>query len=432
MGGNYLSISLVTQSSKSSPSLTDYEVVVVGAGPYGLSIAAHLLERGLHVGIFGKPLSFWREHMPGDMLLRSYWWASNLSDPQRQYSLERYFHEYSMKASDPLPAKTFISYGLWFQKHLVPTIDETYIQTVELKENKFVLTLADGRVIQSMIVVMAPGLGYYTYRPPEYNYLAAELVTHTAEHRQFDYFANKQIVVIGGGQSALETAALAHESGAHVHLVSRSVLKWIKGSGSFPEHRPLMERLRSPKAGISPGWFNWRLEHFPYLFQRLPRSTKDRLLSGPGRNGPIGASWLKPRIEDKVCLHELQHVQRVSEGDNGIELTLSSNKKLKADHVILGTGYRLDINNLPMLHPQLLSEVQTYQDAPILNNQFESSVPKLYFVGFSSLLSCGPLYRFVVGTDAAARRVAASVARQVGHTKYQKLLRVNQYSGKGL
>jgi thioredoxin reductase len=427
-----MSVSLDAQKSNSSLSLADYDVVVVGAGPYGLSTAAHLLERGLNVAIYGKPLSFWRENMPRDMLLRSYWWASNLSDPQKQYGLARYFQENGMEAYDPLPAKTFIAYGLWFQKQLVPNIDETFIKTVELKEGRFILTLTDGRVIRSSAVVMAPGLGYYTYRPPEYNHLGAELVTHTAEHQLFDRFAGKQVIIIGGGQSALETAALAHESGAHVHLVSRSPLTWIKGSGSFPEHRPLMERLRNPKAGISPGWFNWRLEHFPYLFQRLPRSTKDRLLDGPGRNGPIGAAWLKPRIEGKVFLHELQHVQAVREMDDGVVLSLSNNEKLKADHVILGTGYHLDIRKLPMLHPQLLTNVQTYQNAPILNNRFESSVQKLYFVGYSSLLSFGPLYRFVVGTDAAARRVADSVAKQVGHTKYQKLLRVNQYSGKGL
>lgn len=421
-----MSISLDKPKSNSAQSVTDYDVVVVGAGPYGLSIAAHLLERGIKVAIYGKPLSFWRENMPRDMLLRSYWWASNLSDPHKQYGLAQYFQENGMEAYDPLAAKTFIAYGLWFQKQLIPNIDETFIKTIELKEDKFIIMPTDGRVIRSSAVVMAPGLGYYTYRPPEYNHLGAELVTHTAEHQLFDRFAGKQVTIIGGGQSALETAALAHESGAHVQLVSRSPLTWIKGSGSFPEHRPLMERLRNPKAGISPGWFNWRLEHLPYLFQRFPRSTKDRLLDGPGRNGPIGASWLKPRIEGKVILHELQHVLEARETDDGVVLSLSNHTKLKADHVILGTGYHLDIRKLPMLDPQLLTKVQTYQNAPILNNWFESSVPKLYFVGYSSLLSFGPLYRFVVGTDAAAKRVADSVAKQVGHKMSQKLLRVSR------
>jgi hypothetical protein len=178
-----------------------------------------------------------------------------------------------------------------------------------------------------------------------------------------------------------------------------------------------MERLLSPKAGIAPGWFNWHLEHFPYFFQRLPRSKKDRLMRGIASYGPMGAAWLKPRVVGKVLLHELQHVQQVKEVDDGVILTLSNSKSLKADHVILGTGYRMNIKNLPMLHSSVLSGVRTYHNAPILNTRFESSVPGLYFVGLSSVSSCGPLYRFVVGTHAAAWRVASSIARQVIHTR---------------
>ena len=105
------------------------------------------------------------------------------------------------------------------------------------------------------------------------------------------------------------------------------------------------------------------------------------------------------------------------ETDDGVTLMLSDNETLKVDHVILGTGYRVDVKKLPMLAPSLVSEVQTYQGAPILSNRFESSVSGLYFIGISSLSSCGPLFRFVVGTDAAARRVAGAAARQVTHTK---------------
>src|SRR5690348_9034046 len=99
---------------------TNYEVVVIGAGPYGLSTAAHMLKRGLKVAVFGKPMQLWRENMPQGMLLRSFWWATNLSDPQKQYSLERYFQETGQKAIDPLPGETLLKYGLWFQKHVVP------------------------------------------------------------------------------------------------------------------------------------------------------------------------------------------------------------------------------------------------------------------------------------------------------------------------
>jgi hypothetical protein len=221
------------------------------------------------------------------------------------------------------------------------------------------------------------------------------------------------VTIIGGGQSALETAALAHESGAHVQLIARSPLVWLRESASFPEHRPFLERLRRPKAGLSAGWYNWQEEHFPYLFQSLPRTTKDWLLRGKASHGPKGAAWLKPRVIGQVDLHELQRVEQIRDRDNGVEVTLSNKKVLNADHVILGTGYRVDIKRLPMLHTNLLPQIKTYRDAPILSGSFESSVPGLYFIGFTSVLSCGPIYRFVHGTDAAARQVTRAVSRHL-------------------
>jgi thioredoxin reductase len=391
------------------------DVVVVGAGPYGLSTAAHLQERGLKVTVFGKPLNFWREHMPQGMFLRSYWWATNLSDPHNKYGLAQYFRAENQHESDPLPIEAFIEYGLWFQKHVVPNVDETYVETIECKEGQFVVRLTDGRVVESPAVVMAPGLAYYAYRPTEYSHIAAPFISHTFDHQTFDRFRGRQVVVVGGGQSALETAALLYECGADVQLVTRSPLVWL--SGDPMKDLIFLRRLQYPKAGIAYGWFPWGLEHFPYAFQRLPRSAKERLLRGRGRYGPAGAHWLKDRVPGKVTLHELQRVQAMKELDNGVRLTLSNGKQLWSTHVILATGYRVDIKNLPMLHPSLSSKIETYQNAPVLNNRFESSVPGLYFLGLSSVSSCGPLFRFVVGTEAAAKRVAGALAQRVAHAR---------------
>ena len=245
--------------------------------------------------------------------------------------------------------------------------------------------------------------------------MPSELVSHTGDHPSLDRFEGKHVVVVGGGQSALETAALLNESGAEVELVTRSPLRWL--SGNSMQDRTFIKRLKAPKAGIAPGWFNWGLEAFPYTFQRLPRATKDRLLRGRGSFGPAGAHWLYDRIIGKIHLHELQHIQEIKEVDGRATLALSNDVTLSADHVFLATGYRADIKKLPMLHPSLLAEIQTYAGAPILNNRFETNITGLYFVGFSTVASCGPLFRFVVGTDAAARRVAGALARQVAIAK---------------
>lgn len=412
-----MSKTMDVQDLRSPISSARYDAVVVGAGPYGLSTAAHLMGQGLETAVFGIPLQTWRESMPRGMLLRSYWWATNFSDPQKQYRFEQYFRETDQQPLDPLSVETVIDYGLWFQKNTIPGVDETFVKDIKRKEGQFEITLMDRRTVHSTAVVMAPGLQYYTYRPPEYDQLSVDLVSHSSEHWTFDRFAGKSVVILGGGQGALESAALAYESGAHVQVVSRSPLVWIAESPAFPEQRSLIERFLNPRAGIAPGRFNWALEHFPYVFQRLPRSTRDSILSGPGRYGPMGAAWLKPRLIGKVPLYEGVCVQQMQEKDNGVMLTLSNNMVLRADHVILATGYQVDIKNLPMLDTSLLSAIQTYRKAPILNNRFESSVPGLYFVGFSSTSSCGPLYRFVVGTKAAAQRVAGSVARRALHSK---------------
>lgn len=405
-----MSVLAERREAQDSRPAQEYDVVVLGAGPYGLSVTSHLLKRGLRVAIFGKPLQLWRDNMPTGMLLRSFWWATNLSDPQHQYSLEQYFHLQGQPALYPLPIETFIDYGLWFQRQAVPNVDETYVDRIEREEDHFSLTLADGRLVRSRMMVMAPGLRYYVYRPSEYNRLPAELVSHTSQHGSFQHFAGKRVVVVGGGQSALESAALLHESGARVDVVTRSAIRWLVEEDM--DHRSLLRRLRHPNAGIAPGWLNWGLEHMPYAFQQLPRSLKDNLLQGRLRHGPAGSAWLKPRVLGKVTLHERQPAQEIRESDDGVVLKLAQDGRIKADHVLLATGYRVNIWNLPMLSPALVSRIRTYRDAPVLNSHFESSVPGLYFVGISSVSSFGPFYRFVVGTAAAAQRVTDAVVRR--------------------
>lgn len=410
-----MSVSIDIRKREESVPTAHYDVVVIGAGPYGLSTAAHLQERGLKVGAFGKPLKLWHENMPKGMLLRSYWWATNISDPRKKYDLEHYFKAEGKYPRDPFQIETFIEYGMWFQEHAVPNLDETYVDTIARTGPAYELRLVDGREVKSQAVVMAPGLAYYVYRPLEYDHLSDELVSHTSDHYTFERFSGKRIAVIGGGQSALETAALVHESGAQVDLITRSTIHWL-GSDSL-SNRSLIERMRYPKAGIAPGWYNWGFEHLPYAFQRLSRNQKDRLLRGRGRFGPAGAAWLKDRIQGKVTVHELQPIQKIQEVNGEIELTLSNGKTPKFDHIILGTGFVMDIKRLPMLDSSLIESIETYHGAPILNNRFETNVPGLYFVGFSSVSSCGPLFRFVVGTDAAAKRVAGAVARQTAHAR---------------
>ncbi len=384
-----------------------YDVVVVGAGPYGLSTAAHLLGRGLRVAVFGRTLELWREHMPKGMLLRSHWWATNLSDPRKAHGFERFCKEQKYDNSYPLPIKTFVDYGLWFQRRAVPQVDETYVSSIERHDNRFLLTLEDGREVESLAVVMAIGLRYYANRPEQYGRLPAGPVSHSSDHRDFSRFKGQDVIVIGGGQSAIEFAALLHEAGAGVQVVSRRRIVWLPPDRMHV--RTPLESILAPKASIAPGWGNWVLDHLPYLFYRFPQSRRD---SHNAAYHSGATDWLRNRVIGKVTLREGQTVTKLNVVDGRVVATVSDGARLTADHILLATGYTVDIDKLTMIHPSLRAEIATDRAIPVLSHWFESSVPGLYFIGLTSLRAFGPLYRFVAGCGAAARRVAKSVARQ--------------------
>jgi len=387
--------------------LNRYDAVVVGAGPYGLSTAAHLKGRGLQVATFGKTLGMWRDHMPHGMNLRSQWWATNLWDPRQDLGFARFFRESSYREGHPLPINAFIDYGLWFKERAVPDVDETMVRSITQKDGGFHLQLEDGREAETRSVVMAIGLYYYAHRPEPYTGLPAELVSHSSTYNDYSRFRGQTVIVVGGGQSAIEYAALLHEAGAKVEVVSRREIMWLGPDRG--RNRPLLERIRRPSAGVAPGWKNWMLDHTPYAFYRLPQWYKDSW-NEDYRSG--ASDWLHSRVVGKVKLREGQTITRLTPRGGGVEAVLSNGDVVRADHVMLATGFRVDVNRLTMLDPSVRSRIQADQNIPTLSPWFESSVPGLYFVGITSLRAFGPLYRFVAGCGAAARRVAGAVARR--------------------
>jgi len=383
-----------------------FDVVVVGAGPYGLSAAAHLLGRGLRVAVFGRTLEMWRDHMPNGMLLRSHRWATNLSDPRQDHGFEQFARDARRDLRYPVPLQTFIEYGVWFQQRAVPDVDETYVSSIEHQDTRFLLTLQDGREVESQAVVMAIGPYYYANRPEPFTGLPAELVSHSSDHRDFRRFKARDVVVIGGGQSAIESAALLHEAGAAVQVVARRLIQWLEPDRSGT--RSILERIVAPDASIAPGWLNWVWDRMPVLFYRLPQPWKNKY-NAKYHSG--ATDWLRSRVLRKVTLRERRMVTKVEVAHERLKATISDGATVSADHIILATGYTVDVNRLTMIHPSLRAEIETHRASPILSHWFESSVPGLYFVGLTSVHAFGPLYRFVAGCGAAARRVAGAIAR---------------------
>lgn len=414
-----MSLSFDVQRPKNSLSTAQYDVVVMGAGPYGLSASAHLQGRGLKVATFGKSNYFWRNHMPKGMKLRSYWWASSLSDPAQKYSIKQYFAQKKLEPSYPLPLEIFLDYCEWFQKNAVPNLDETYIANIERKDNHFLVTLEDGRVVESKAVIMAPGLQYYIYYPDEYKHLPSSLVSHLSEHDDLGIFAGKRVAVIGRGQGALESSALLHESGADVTVICRNRIKWYGPPLTHAEGTPALIRawrnfrsnLQDPPALLGAGWKNLFIQTFPFVLYRIPYDIRESMFDR--HHGPAGVHWVYLRVVGHFPLKEQVQVTKVEAVDNVARLTLSNGEVLDFDHILLGTGYRTDVKQLPMLDTSLRDSIVLANGFPLLNPSFESSIPGLYFVGYSSLRSFGPFFRFVAGVDAASRHLSKSVARRI-------------------
>jgi glycine/D-amino acid oxidase-like deaminating enzyme len=387
--------------SLSSPRAHDVEVAVIGAGPFGLSVAAHLKHAGVSTLVFGEPLAFWRHNMPKGMKLRSPWGATKISSPDRSLSFTAYAAAQALERGRPLPLEDFLAYGEWFQQRAVPDVDRRTVRLVEAAGNGFRLTLAAGEILTADRVVIATGLLNQDYRPQPFRGLPATLVSHSSEHADFAPFRGKHVGVIGRGQSACESAVLLAEAGAEVELISRGEVHWLGAPAAEPKTAAwwLAEALEPPSA-VGPFPLNWFAE-WPALARRLPARWRDEFARRCLKAGAAG--WLKPRFNNVQCNPGRSITAARMVGD-GVVLELDRGTKT-FDHVVLGTGYRIDLSRLPILAPQLLAKIARAGGSPLLGARFESSVPKLHFVGAYAVKSHGPLMRFIAGAPFAARSV---------------------------
>jgi FAD-dependent urate hydroxylase len=385
------------------------DVAIVGAGPYGLSTAAHLrAANGLDIHIFGEPMSFWKQHMPNGMLLRSPLAGSHLSDPQRSLTLHDYEQATGGALTAPLPLSRFIHYGQWFQSRAVPLIHPEKIERIERNGGGFYLKTERGEKWTAQHVVVAAGIESFAWRPQEFTSLPAELVSHTCDHRDLSCFAGNRVVVIGAGQSALESAALLRESGADVELLVRAArVRWLWRQKWFHTFRPIAMLLYAPpdvgQAGMS------HIVARPYLFRLLPRRAQDRW--GVRAIRPAAAAWLQPRCMS-IPISTAVQVKQATVVSGQARLKLSDSTERLVDHVLLATGYRVNVGRYPFLSPKVLESIRCVNGYPCLDSTLQSSVAGLYFAGAPAAWSFGPLMRFVAGADIASRAVTRGILKK--------------------
>jgi FAD-dependent urate hydroxylase len=378
----------------------NYDILIIGAGPYGLSAAAHLKQiGGLKVGIFGEPMGFWRYQVPEGMLLRSPWAASNLSDPAAALTLDAFCQRNRQQINRPIPLDKFLDYTLWFQREAVPNVDPRSVTAIQRESKGFTVTLADGEPIKSRRVVVATGIAPFAQRPSQLAGLSRDLVSHTSDQREIRKFNGKRVIVVGAGQSALESAALIHEAGGDVEVVVRSPrVHWLGWKDKLQRLGSISKVLFSPydigPAGVS------RIVAVPDLVQYFPRSIQDKFRTRALK--PAGSVWLFPRMAG-IRISTGRSIVSAAPSGRQLQVSFDDGSSREVDHLLLGTGYRVDIKKYPFLSSDLGNTVSCSNGFPKLSTGFESSIPGLHFLGAPSAWSYGPLMYFVAGTDYAAR-----------------------------
>lgn len=396
-----------------------HDVVVVGAGPYGLSVAAHVRAAGLTARVFGMPMAAWTRQMPAGMLLKSEPAASHLSDPAGECGYDAYCRINALPYAygEPIPVERFAAYGCWFAERAVGDVEQRLVSRISASAAGFEVAIDDGEMLRARSVVVATGAAPFAHTPAWLRKLPSSLAGHAAQYPDLAVFRGRRVAVVGAGQSALETAVLLAEHGAHPHLlVAGPRIEW--NDPPLTAHRSVVQRLRSPQTPLGSGLRSWVLANAPGAVRHLPLSRRVHLVRTT--LGPAGAWWLKARFVDAVAvtLNAVVVDARVTDGaaaglclrGPGGELST-----MEFDHVIAATGYRVRLDRIRILDPAVSRRladrwVTGVVAGPVLNRQFESAVPGLYFTGLPTAVTFGPLMRFVAGTEYSARAISSAIA----------------------
>jgi FAD-dependent urate hydroxylase len=402
----------------------DTDVAIVGAGPYGLAAAAHLRRGNVDVHVLGDPMSFWRA-MPIGMLLRSNWTATCIAEYHGPLSLDSFQASTGARFNRPVPLDRFIDYGTWVQKQVAPDLDRRNVRMLDAAQRGFALELEDGETLRARRVVVAAGIAPFAHRPAVADHLTPDRSSHTSEHRDFRDFRGKRVLVVGGGQSALEAAALLRETGAMPQVAVRANrVHWLHG-GKYHRLLGRYSRLVYAPTDVGPMGLS-RVVAVPDLFRRLPTGLRDRMAYRSIR--PAGAAWLLSRLRD-VPIRFSQSIASVTERGGQLEVRFANSERLTVDHLLFGTGYKIDIARYPFLAPSLLAGISRTDGYPVLAPGLESSVRGLHFIGAPAARSVGPTMRFVSGSWYAGRMLAGRVSNDVQRARPTRAARLAANAG---
>jgi len=388
------------------------QTAIIGAGPYGLSLAAHLGAAGADFRIFGKPMTSWRENMPVGMMLKSDGFASNLSSPDPESTLKSWCARSGIDYHDqliPVPLRVFVDYAAWFQKRYVPSLEESQVIALAKSPRGFVLTLDTGETLEAANVVLAVGINWFQNIPEALRGLSPEYLSHSFGHREMTRFAGKRVLILGAGASAVNAAVMAQDAGVDVGLVARTNMIQFH-TAPDPDTVSWLKAITNPSSGIGPGWRSFLCSNAPRLFRRMPDAL--RLRATRRHLGPESGWYMQGKLTAQQYLgHQIEGARQ--EPGHAVLITRKDGRRheIFADHIIAATGFRPDLRRLVFMDDNLCGQIAHLEHTPRLSDRFETSVPGLYVLGVLSANTFGPLMRFMVGAEYAAPRVAAHLTK---------------------
>jgi thioredoxin reductase len=376
-------------------------LLIVGAGPYGLAVAACAKERGMDAVLTGCSMEFWQQHMPAGMLLRSPLdWHM---DPFARRTLVAFLQDRKLNPSDvgPLPVELFCEYARWFAEGYALESEADRIATLRREDGWFVAETEGGDRVEARNVILAPGAAPFVHIPAD---LAAMLppnsFSHTCDTVSFEGFRGRSCLIIGGRQSAYEWAVLMAEAGAaDVHISHRhatpefeeSDWSWVAGMIDATEREA--------------GWF-----------RRLPATEREDIRQRFYAEGRLKLEpWLPPRLDrQSIHLHPGTQLAGAALNATGaLDVRLDDGSTFAVDHVLFATGYRVEMSGLPLLSDDTIGpEVALSGGYPVLDECFQTSLPGLFIAGLASTEDFGPFFGFVAGCPVTARMLVGAVAQR--------------------
>jgi thioredoxin reductase len=347
------------------------------------------------------------------MVLKSEGFASNLWHPDGAFTLEDYSVQHGLPYQHsglPVPLKTFSDYGVAFQKHFVPMLDQRWVKSLEFDGTTFALYLDDDELVRASRVVIATGIRSFYDVPPELEAIAGPLSSHSADHHSLARFADKQVLVIGGGASGIGIASLMSERGAHVTVAARQ--NRIAYCGP-PQPRSLLDKLQAPESGLGTGWRSLACVMAPMVFYQMPQDfrhlvVRKHLGPAPGwtsrneveRNVSV---MLGARISGSAIRGDLAAVR--------FQMLDGTETTVEAEHVIAATGYQVNMRRLRFIGDGIMRQLDLADQSPVLSRHFETSVPGLFVVGTAAANSFGPMLRFAYGAGFTSPRLTQFLRR---------------------